>query len=81
MIDLGLITPHARIVGADGIDVGIVRHVDGDLIALVESDREHAPLRHISGAVVAGVEDGAVRLNVNAGDVVLLEREDTTYQH
>lgn len=79
MTYLGHIEPRAEIIGADGVHVGTVDHVDGNSIALAESGDDGA-VRHISGDVVVGVEDGAVRLNVNAEDVVVFEPEDTSYR-
>jgi len=79
MIDLELIAPRAEIVGADGIHVGTVDHVDGRLIALNHCDTEDGRVRHISGEMVAVVEDGIVHLTVNAEEVVAFECADTRY--
>ena len=79
MIDLGLIEPHAEIVGADGVHVGTVDHVAGDLVALAESGARDGPVRHISGDRVARVQNGVVYLDVKAEEVVAFA-EDTSYR-
>ena len=70
---------HADIIGADGVHVGTVDHVEGDRIKLTRADsgegyhkghHHFVPLRF-----VASVADGAVRLWANADVAVSLEEE------
>lgn len=62
MIDLEMIAPRAEIVGADGIHVGTVDHVDGSLLALNHCDSDDGRIRNISGEMISAVEDGIVHL-------------------
>lgn len=80
MAYLGFIEQHAEIVGADGVHVGTVDHIDGESIVLAENGGDAGGIRHISGDMVVGLENGVIRLNVKAEDVVVFEPDDTTYQ-
>ena len=73
MADLSLIQPHAEIVGADGVHVGTVDHVDGDRLKLTKTDSVDGRHHFIDGGLVAGVEGGKVRLVANADVAVTLE--------
>ena len=86
MADLSQIKEHAEVIGADGVHVGTVDHVDGDRIKLTKKDSgaqvegaeggQHAGHHHyISGGLVAEVEDGTVRLSANADVAVTMEEE------
>lgn len=79
MADLSQIREHAEVIGADGVHVGTVDHVDGDRIKLTKKDsgqggheRHH---HYISGGLVAEVEGGTVRLSANADVAVTFEEE------
>ena len=80
MADLSLIKEHAEVIGADGVHVGTVDHVQGDRIKLTKKDSgegSHKGHHHyISGGLVAEVEDGTVRLSANADVAVTLEEEE-----
>jgi hypothetical protein len=80
MADLSQIKEHADVIGADGVHVGTVDHVDGDRIKLTRADSGeggHKGHHHyISGGLVAGVEDGTVRLSANADVAVTFEEEE-----
>ena len=80
MADLSQIPEHAEVIGADGVHVGTVDHVDGDRIKLTRADSgegSHKGHHHyISGGLVAGVEDGKVRLSANADVAVTFEEEE-----
>ena len=79
MADLSQIQEHAEVIGADGVHVGTVDHVQGDRIKLTKADSGqggHKGHHHyISGGLVAGVEDGKVRLSANADVAVTFEEE------
>jgi hypothetical protein len=83
MADLSQIQEHAEIIGADGVHVGTVDHIEGDRIKLTKADSgqgSHEGHHHyISGGLVAGVENGVVRLSANATEAVSFEEEETTY--
>ncbi|ATE64325.1 DUF2171 domain-containing protein [Rhizorhabdus dicambivorans] len=80
MADLSNIKEHAEVIGADGVHVGTVDHVVGNRIKLTKKDSgqgEHKGHHHyISGGLVAGVEDGVVRLSANADVAVTFEEEE-----
>ena len=79
MADLSQVKEHAEVIGADGVHVGTVDHVDGDRIKLTKKDSgqgSHEGHHHyISGGLVAGVEDGTVRLSANADVAITFEEE------
>lgn len=79
MADLSQIKEHAEVIGADGVHVGTVDHVDGDRIKLTKADSGmggHKGHHHyIPGGLVAAVEDGTVRLSANADVAVTFEEE------
>ncbi len=79
MVDLTQIKEHAEVVGADGVHVGTVDHVDGDRIKLTKKDSgqgSHEGHHHyISKGLIAGVEGDTVRLSANADVAVTFEEE------
>ena len=79
MADLSNIKEHMDVIGADGVHVGTVDHVDGDRLKLTKAssgEGQHKGHHHyISGGLVAGVEDGKVRLSANADVAVTFEEE------
>ena len=81
MVDLTSIKEHAEVIGADGVHVGPVDHVDGDRIKLTKKDSgegSHQGHHHyISQGLIAAVEDdGTVRLSANADVAVTFEEEE-----
>ncbi len=79
MIDLSQIKEHAEVIGADGVHVGTVDHMDGDRIKLTKSDSgegSHKGHHHyISKGLIATVHDNIVRLSANADVAVTFEEE------
>ena len=79
MADLSQIQEHAEVIGADGGHVGTVDKVDGNRIKLTKKDSgegSHKGHHHyISGGLVAGIENGTVRLSANADVAVTFEEE------
>jgi hypothetical protein len=80
MSDFDSIREHMEVIGADGVHLGTVDHVDGDRIKLVKADSGVAHEGHhhyIPRGLVAGVEGDKVRLSAN-GDVAadLFEQEE-----
>ena len=79
MTNLSEIREHMDIIGADGVHVGTVDRVEGGRIKLVKEDSgegSHEGHHHyVEGDLVAGIEDGVVRLSAN-GDVVFLDEEE-----
>ena len=76
MVDLSQIKEHMEVIGADGVHVGTVDHVDGDRIKLTKKDSgadveegqgSHAGHHHyISKGLIADIEGDKVRLSANA---------------
>ena len=73
------IREHMEVIGADGVHIGTVDHVDGDRIKLTRADSGMAHQDHhhyIPRGLFAEIEGDKVRLSAN-GDVVadLFEEE------
>ena len=85
MADARAIREHMEVIGADGVHVGTVDHVEGDRIKLTKKDSgadvegaqgSHAGHHHyISIGLVADVEGDQVRLSATAANAVLFEEE------
>ncbi|WP_213979170.1 DUF2171 domain-containing protein [Sphingomonas sp. dw_22] len=86
MADASAIREHMEVIGADGVHVGTVDHVDGDRIKLTKKDSgvdlegaegSHAGHHHyISLGLVADVEGDQVRLSANADVAVEIFEEE-----
>jgi len=86
MADASAIKEHMEVIGADGVHVGTVDHVEGDRIKLTKKDSgaeiegaegSHAGHHHyISLGLVADVEGDQVRLSANADVAVTFEEEE-----
>lgn len=81
MSDFSDIREHMEVIGADGVHLGTVDHVDGDRIKLIRADSGVAHEGHhhyIPRGLVAEVERDKVRLSAN-GDVAadLFEQEES----
>ena len=80
MVDIAQIKEHAEVIGADGVHVGTVDHVEGDRIKLTKKDSgegSHEGHHHyISTGLVATIEGDTVRLSANADVAVTFEEEE-----
>ncbi|NYT40943.1 DUF2171 domain-containing protein [Sphingomonas sp. R-74633] len=86
MTDASAIQEHMEVIGADGVHVGTVDHVEGDRIKLTKKDSgaeiegaegSHAGHHHyVSIGLVAGVEGDKVRLSANADVAVEIFEEE-----
>jgi len=80
MADASAIKEHMEVIGADGVHVGTVDHLDGDRIKLTKADSgegSHEGHHHyISLGLVADVEGDQVRLSANADVAVTFEEEE-----
>jgi hypothetical protein len=80
MINAELIKEHAEVIGADGVHVGTVDHVEGKRIKLTKKDSgegSHKGHHHfIDLSLVAEVEGERVRLSANADVAVTFEEEE-----
>ena len=74
MTDFRQIKPDAEVIGADGVHVGTVDHIDGDRIKLTKKDSSDRRHHYISRGLVAEIEDTTVRLSAN-GDVAVMFEE------
>lgn len=74
------IREHMEVIGADGVHVGTVDHLDGHRIKLTKADSgegSHKGHHHyISVGLVAGVEGNQVRLSANSDVAVHFEEEE-----
>lgn len=72
MVNASEIKEHMDIVGADGVHVGKVDHMDGDRIKMTRKDEEHGKdgdhHHYLPMAVVATCEGGKVWLSANAAN-------------
>ena len=79
MADISSIRQHAEVIGADGVHVGTVDHVEGNRIKLTKADSgmgSHRGHHHyVPLALVADIEDGKVRLSANSDVAVTFEEE------
>jgi hypothetical protein len=71
MVDTTQIRPDAEVIGADGVHLGTVDHLDGRRIRLTKADSPQFAGkggRHhwIPLGLVAAVDDGTVRLSARA---------------
>jgi len=84
MINATLIKEHAEVIGADGVHVGTVDHVEGKRIKLTKKDSgegSHEGHHHfIDLSLVAEVEGDRVRLSANADVAVTFEEEEDGHQ-
>ena len=75
------IKEHMEVIGADGVHVGTVDHVQGDRIKLTKKDSgegSHEGHHHyISRGLVAEVEGDQVRLSANGDVAVTFEEEES----
>ena len=80
MSGLDDIREHMEVIGADGVAVGTVDHVEGDRIKLTKKDSgfgSHEGHHHyISRGLVAAIEGDVVRLSANADVAVELFEEE-----
>jgi hypothetical protein len=73
MPDINQIKPGAEIIGADGVRVGVVDHVEGGRVKLTKKDSIDDRHHYIDGGLIADIENGAVRLSANANVAITLE--------
>ena len=79
MVDSSKIREHMEVIGADGVHVGTVDHIDGDRIKLTKKDsgegRHEGHHHYISLGLVADIEGDKVRLSANGDVAVTFEEE------
>lgn len=79
MVDVSQIREHMEVIGADGVHVGTVDHVDGNRIKLTKQDSgqgSHEGHHHyISTGLIADIEGDTVRLSATGANAVTFEEE------
>jgi hypothetical protein len=75
MVDLSTIPEHAEVIGADGVHVGTVDHVDGRRLKLTKQDSGDEKHHYIDAGLIADVEGNKVRLSANAEVAITFEED------
>jgi hypothetical protein len=79
-MDSSRIREHMQVIGADGVNVGIVDKVEGNRIKLTRASSgqgNHKGHHHfIPMGLVADIEDEKVRLSANSDVAVTMEQEE-----
>ncbi|WEF25543.1 DUF2171 domain-containing protein [Paracoccus sp. S3-43] len=79
MVEASQIKEHMEVVGADGVHVGKVDHLDGDRIKLTRKDEAHGQSRdhhhYLPLANVSSVDGGKLWLSADAANAAQLFEE------
>jgi hypothetical protein len=82
MPDLKSIKEHMEVIGADGVHVGTVDHLEGNRIKLTKRDSgegSHKGHHHyVPAELVAAIEGNKLRLSANADVAVTFEEEENS---
>jgi hypothetical protein len=73
MHDHSNIKAGAEVIGADGVHIGTVDHVEGERIKLSRKDSVNEKHHWIAAGLVAEIEGDKVRLSANADVAVTFE--------
>lgn len=73
--DHSAIKEHMNVVGADGVHVGTVDHLDGERIKLTKADSGDGKHHFIPAGLVAAVDGDTIRLSANAANAIDLFEE------
>jgi hypothetical protein len=73
--DHSAIKENMTVVGADGVHIGTVDHLDGERIKLTKADSGDGKHHYLPAGLVAAVEGDTVRLSANAANAVDLFEE------
>ena len=73
MTNLDQVQKHAEVIGADGVHVGTVDSVRDGRIKLTKKDSADNHHHYVDGGLIAGVENGVVRLSASGANAVILE--------
>jgi hypothetical protein len=76
MADLSQIKQHAEVIGADGVHLGTVDHVDGNRLKLTKTDSSDGRHHYIDAGLIAEIEGNRVRLSATAENALLLEDDE-----
>lgn len=75
MADTSQIKEHMNVIGADGVHIGTVDHLDGDRIKLTKNDSGDGKHHFVPTGLIAEVEGDDVRLSANADTAVSIFEE------
>ncbi len=73
--DHSAIKEDMTVVGADGVHIGTVDHLDGERIKLTKADSVDGKHHYLPAGLVATVEGDTVRLSANAANAIDLFEE------
>lgn len=73
--DHSAIKEHMHVIGADGVHIGTVYHLDGERIKLTRADSGDGRHHYLPAGLVASVDGDTVRLAANAANAVDLFEE------
>jgi hypothetical protein len=73
--DHSAIKDNMTVVGADGVHIGTVDHLDGERIKLTRADSVDGKHHYLPAGLVAAVEGDTVRLSATAANAVDLFEE------
>jgi hypothetical protein len=68
--DHSAIKEHMNVIGADGVHVGTVDHLDGEHIKLTRQDSVDGKHHYLPAGLVAAVEGDTVRLSATGATAV-----------
>ena len=73
--DHSAVKNHMTVIGADGVRVGTVDHLDGERIKLTRADSADGKHHYLPAGLVAAVEGDTVRLSATAANAIALFEE------
>ena len=73
--DHSAIKEDMNVIGADGVHIGTVDHLDGERIKLTRADSGDGRHHYLPAGLVASVDGDTVRLSANAANAVDLFEE------
>ena len=73
--DHSAIKEDMTVIGADGVHIGTVDHLDGERIKLTKADSVDGKHHYLPVGLVAAVEGDTVRLSANAANAIELFEE------
>src|SRR3546814_8819069 len=79
--DHSAIKEEMNVVGADGVHIGTVDHLEGERIKLTKADSGDGKHHYLPAGLVAAVEGDTVRLSANAANAVDLFEEARSEEH
>lgn len=73
--DHSAIKDHMTVIGADGVHVGTVDHLDGERIKLTKADSSDGKHHYLPAGLVAAIKGDTVRLSATAANAIDLFEE------